>query len=175
VRREVPVLCHLATPAVFVLFAVNRKSPKIALSEIAPLSAPSLLGFSVSMENDVQVLVIDDDETFCKLLVEILEDKGMTAAWTTDGLAGYEMSACHSYDVFIIDVRMPLLLGTELAEALKESDPRAKVILVSAFADDALFKVSRSIGVPLLSKPFSASGLIEMVERILGDSKKQRN
>ena len=77
----------------------------------------------------MRVLIVDDDETFCQLLAEVLQDNGMQVVWTTDGLAGYEMSSQQVYDVFIVDVRMPLILGTELAEALKKDHPRAKIIL----------------------------------------------
>jgi DNA-binding NtrC family response regulator len=124
-------------------------------------------------EKAMRVLVVDDDETFCRLLVEILEAHGMEAVWTIDGLVGYEMASRHPYDVFIIDVRMPLVLGTELADALKKDHPRARIILVSAFADEPLLDLSERIGVPLLSKPFSANRLLQMVERAWPSSKNQ--
>jgi DNA-binding NtrC family response regulator len=115
----------------------------------------------------MQILVIDDDETFCRLLVEILEEMGMRAVWTTNGLTGYEMLARDDYDLCIIDVRMPLVLGTELAEAIREDYPRIKIILASAFADQALHDYARRLGVLLLSKPFSPSRLLDTVERAL--------
>jgi DNA-binding response OmpR family regulator len=119
----------------------------------------------------MRVLVVDDDETFCRFLAEILEAQGMEAVWTTNGLVSYEMSTQRYYDVFIIDVRMPLILGTELAEALKKEHPRAKIILVSAFADETLLHLSERIGVPVLSKPFSANRLLQMVEGTWPSSK----
>jgi DNA-binding NtrC family response regulator len=82
------------------------------------------------------------------------------------------MASRHHYDVFIIDVRMPLVLGTELAEALKKDHPFAKIILVSAFADETLLNLSERIGFPVLSKPFSARHLLEAVESILANSVK---
>jgi DNA-binding response OmpR family regulator len=118
----------------------------------------------------VRVLIVDDDETFCQFLAEVFEDKGMQVVWTTDGLAGYEKSLYESYDLFIIDERMPLVLGTELVEDLKKDNPRAKIILISAFADEALQKRSQTLGVPLLSKPFPADRLLEVVQRTLGNS-----
>jgi len=57
-----------------------------------------------------------------------------------DGLAGYEKSVYESYDLFILDERMPLVLGTELIEGLKRNNPQAKIILISSFADRALQK-----------------------------------
>ena len=124
----------------------------------------------------MRVLIVDDDETFCQLLAEVLQDKGMQVAWTTDGFAGYNMSTRQVYDVFIVDVRMPLILGTELAEALKKEHPYAKIILVSAFADPTLLRLAKRIDVPLLSKPFSTRHLLETVENVLaGDVKPDAN
>jgi CheY-like chemotaxis protein len=122
----------------------------------------------------MRVLVVDDNEIFCRLLAEILQDEGMEATWTTDVVAAYDlMSPKHGYDLFILDVRMPLIQGTELAEAFKATHPSARIILISAFADESLLKISQSIGVPLLSKPFSARRLLEVVQSTLGDSKPQ--
>ena len=118
----------------------------------------------------MQILIIDDDETFCRLLVEIFEEMGLRAVWTTDGLAGYEMLTRDEYDLCIIDVRMPVVLGTELAEAIKEDYPRTKIILASAFADYALQDCARRMGILLLSKPFSPSRLLSAVEFALGES-----
>lgn len=127
------------------------------------------------MERAVRVLIVDDDETFCQLLAEVLESRGIEVIWTTDGLKGYEMSLYETYDLFVLDQRMPLILGTELVEELKKDNPQAKIILTSAFADEALQSKSQSLGVPLLSKPFSAKRLLQAVESALGRSKQQEN
>jgi DNA-binding response OmpR family regulator len=121
----------------------------------------------------MRVLIVDDDETFCQFLAEVLQNNGMQVVWTTDGIAGYDMSTQQDYDIFIVDVRMPLILGTELAEALKKDHSHAKIILVSAFADPTLLRLAKRIDVPLLSKPFSTTHLLEAVKRVLGVSIKQ--
>jgi DNA-binding response OmpR family regulator len=123
----------------------------------------------------LRVLIVDDDETFCQLLAEVLEGRGIKVVWTTDGLEGYEMSLYEPYDLFILDQRMPLILGTELVEELKKDNPRAKIILISAFADETLQNQSKSLGVPVLSKPFSANRLLEAVETALGRLKQREN
>src|ERR1700756_362242 len=112
----------------------------------------------------MRVLVVDDDETFCQYLAEVLEAKGMDVEWTTDGLEGYETTLYELYDLFILDQRMPLILGTELVMELKKDNPRAKIILTSAFADEALQNLARVLSVPLLSKPFSANRLLQLVD-----------
>ena len=59
----------------------------------------------------MRVLIIDDDRTFCELLAETLEEKGIEVEWTTDGFGGYEMSLDQPYDLFILDQRMPSGVG----------------------------------------------------------------
>jgi two-component system cell cycle sensor histidine kinase/response regulator CckA len=118
----------------------------------------------------MRILVIDDDETFCCLLVEILEEMGMRAVWTTNGLTGYEMLTRDDYDLCIIDVRMPLVLGTDLAEAIREDYPQVKIILASAFADETLQEYAKRKGILLLSKPFTANRLLDTLELALGES-----
>ena len=123
----------------------------------------------------MRVLIIDDDTTFCELLAEMLEEKGMDVEWTTDGFGGYEMSLDQPYDLFILDQRMPLVLGSELAEYLREDNPEAKIILTSAFADETLGDIAKSIDSPLLSKPFGADRLLGLIKRLLGRSRSRLN
>ena len=123
----------------------------------------------------MRALIVDDDETFCQFLAEVLEGRGIEVSWTTDGLKGYENSLYESYDLFILDQRMPLVLGTELVEDLKHDNPKAKIILISAFADQTLQDETEHFGVPLLSKPFGAQRLLQAVENILAGSEKQRS
>jgi two-component system response regulator HydG len=124
-----------------------------------------------SEETKVRVLIIDDDAIFCEMLAETLKKNGIEAEWTTDGFGGYEMSLDEPYDVFILDQRMPLVLGNELAEYLREDNPEAKIILTSAFADEALGDIAKSIDSPLLSKPFEANRLLDLIRRLLSRSK----
>jgi DNA-binding response OmpR family regulator len=123
----------------------------------------------------VRVLIIDDDTTFCELLAETLQGKGMEVEWTTDGFGGYEMSLDQPFDLFILDQRMPLVLGSELAEYLREDNPEAKIILTSAFADETLGDIAKRIDSPLLSKPFRANRLLELIKRLLSGPSRRRN
>ena len=78
------------------------------------------------MEKPVHVLVVDDDETFCQLLAEVLEGRGIKVEWTTDGLEGYETSLYESYDLFILDQRMPLIWELNLLRSLSTTIRRQR-------------------------------------------------
>jgi DNA-binding response OmpR family regulator len=118
----------------------------------------------------MHALIVDDDQTSCQLLVKVLQGNGISADWTTDSLAGYSMSLQQPYDLLLLDVRMPGILGTEFAEGLKKEKPDAKIILISAFADHALRETADRLGVPLLSKPFTPARLLEVIATVLRQS-----
>lgn len=114
----------------------------------------------------MRILIIEDDQTFCEFLVEILQGRGDDVVSSMDGVDGYEKAWANPYDLFIFDVRTPGLLGTEVAEALKQKNPGAKVILISAFADDTLRQAAEKLQAQLLSKPFSADDLFGLIDRV---------
>ena len=115
----------------------------------------------------MRALIIDDDQTFCEFLTEVLAHKGIEGVWTTDGGEGYTMCCRQPFDLVISDVRMPSLLGTELAARLKRDNPGVKIILISAFADDSTVDISTNLGIPLLSKPFVPDRLLEVIAQLL--------
>jgi CheY-like chemotaxis protein len=117
-------------------------------------------------EPDMRVLIVDDDATFCRLVAEVLEDEGIEVRWTTEGSECSRIWASGRYDLVISDVYMPSMLGTELVSRLRETDPEARAILVSAFADQALVDASRALGVALLSKPFDRHRLLEVIAEV---------
>ncbi len=117
----------------------------------------------------MRVLIIDDDPTFCRYLAEVLTGFGHTTEWVSDGLIGYERCLRQSFDVVICDVRMPLILGTELVSELQRDRPMQRVILISAFADEQLAAQAAQCGARLLSKPFDAAVLAGMLAEIAAE------
>lgn len=115
----------------------------------------------------MRVLIVDDDKISCQLLEKVFKRRGLQAEWTTDSLVGYQMSFQFPYDLFILDVCMPLLSGTEFAERLKKKHPNAKIVLISAFANEALQKTAQGLGVALLSKPFTPDRLLTITTEVL--------
>lgn len=118
----------------------------------------------------MRVIVVDDDPTFCRLVAEVLEDEGIEVQWTTEGAECWELWAAGGYDLMISDVYMPSMLGTELVARVRQSDPAARAILVSAFADQTLVEASRALGVALISKPFDRQRLLEVIAEVTDGS-----
>ena len=116
----------------------------------------------------MRALVVEDDEIFRQFLTEILENRAIEVVQSPDGVAGYEKATSMPYDLIILDVCTPGFLGTEIAGALKQNDPDIRIILISAFADEALRKFAAKLRIPLLSKPFSADDLFKVIDNAKG-------
>ncbi len=112
-------------------------------------------------------LIVDDDQTSCQLLMKILIASGISADWTTDSIASHSLLLERPYDLVILDVRMPGVLGTEVAEGIKQEKPDIKILLISAFADKVLQKTADRLGAALLSKPFTPARLVEAIATLL--------
>ncbi len=119
------------------------------------------------LKTGVRVLIIDDDPTFCRYLVEVLENDGHHAEFANDGLVGFERCLRERYDVVVCDVRMPLMLGTEFVAELRRDLPHQPVILISAFADEHLAAEAAHCNARLLSKPFDATTLERALSEII--------
>jgi DNA-binding response OmpR family regulator len=118
----------------------------------------------------MHALIVDDDQTSCQLLMKVLTASGISADWITDSMASYSLLLQHSYDLVILDVRMPGILGTEVAEGIKQEKPNLKILLISAFADGVLQKTADRLGAALLSKPFTPARLLEAIATLLSQS-----
>jgi DNA-binding response OmpR family regulator len=116
----------------------------------------------------LRVLVVDDDKEFYGLLAALLESQGYEVERASHALAAFKLSQTRHYELFIIDARIPIILGTRLAEWLKEQIAASRIILISAFVDESLRRCAEQLAVPLLIKPFTNESLLALVRQSIG-------
>ena len=64
------------------------------------------------------IFLIDDSESFCKTIQEILEDKGWSVAYNTDPEASLSIVAGKAFKVILLDIRMPKMSGLDFLREL---------------------------------------------------------
>ncbi|MDV2504709.1 MAG: response regulator, partial [bacterium] len=79
-----------------------------------------------------KILVVDDEEFFCRELRRFLEGKGYNVLEAYSGDEALEVYRQERPDVVLLDIRMPGKDGLETLKELKELDPEASVIMVTA-------------------------------------------
>ncbi|HEV7922215.1 MAG TPA: response regulator [Thermoanaerobaculia bacterium] len=83
------------------------------------------------MEARKRILVVEDDETIRKLLVEYLKQHAfINVDGARDGIEALHQLALHHYSVIVLDVWMPKMSGVDFLDSLKAlaEDPSLKTL-----------------------------------------------
>jgi DNA-binding NtrC family response regulator len=110
------------------------------------------------------VLFVDDEDLIRDLGRQILESNGYTVHLAEDGRKAIELYARlrGGIDVVILDLTMPHRSGMEVFRAIREMDPRARVILSSGNMPTEPVE-----GAVFLPKPYRPDVLARAVRSVL--------
>jgi two-component system, response regulator PdtaR len=113
--------------------------------------------------NMMRVVVADDEAIIRMDLVETLKAAGYdVVGQARDGQAALELIQSTQPDVAILDVKMPLRDGMEVAHAVRDSTP---VVLLTAFGQADIIAQAKDAGVMgYVIKPFSSAEIIAAIE-----------
>ena len=116
------------------------------------------------------ILVVDDSGYARRLLRQTLEAHGHAVIEAASGMAGLEAYAVHAPAVVLLDLTMEDVGGLEVLARLREIDPGAKVIVISADIQRATSRDVAAAGAfRFLAKPADAEDVIEAVDAALGE------
>ena len=116
------------------------------------------------------ILVVDDSGYARRLLRQTLEPHGHAVIEAASGLAGLEAYAVHAPDVVLLDLTMEDLGGEEVLARLREINPVARVIVVSADIQRSTGKRVAAAGAfRFLGKPADPEDLLEAVDAALAE------
>lgn len=103
-----------------------------------------------------KVLLVDDSPVIHILLRKVLEKNAFTVCGDAkNGKEGVEMYKEMAPDVVFMDITMPIMDGLDAAKAIKQFNPKARIIMLSAMGDDEIVNQAREIGITIfLKKPF---------------------
>lgn len=84
-----------------------------------------------------KILIADDDAIFRSLMTDVFTSHGMTVVSAGDGREVIGLAEAEDPDIALVDVRMPMLSGFEVTEAIRRH-PRLSLlplVLVTALDD----------------------------------------
>lgn len=117
------------------------------------------------------VLVVEDEPSVKRMAERILSKGGYSVIGATQGAEAIELcrDSERSVDLLLTDVIMPDLLGTELAERLREAQPGLRVVYMSGYSHDVLAAqaLTESDAGAFVEKPFSARALLATTRELL--------
>jgi DNA-binding NtrC family response regulator len=112
-----------------------------------------------------RILLVDDEERFRANLQKMLGAQGLTVSATGSGEEALEELKLNSYDVIVLDIRMPGMNGLATLGEIKKINPEVEVIILSGHASmDAAMEINRLGGYDYLMKPCPLEELLLKIE-----------
>lgn len=125
--------------------------------------------FLMTRENSpaVRVLIVEDELLIRWSLGEVLRERGVRVVEAADARAAVDrLHQGDGFDVAVLDLRLPDCCDLRLAALVRQTQPAARLILMTAFGTPELRDRARALGVAhVVDKPFD---LDQMTRLILG-------
>ena len=116
------------------------------------------------------ILFVEDEESVRELVSEYLRGRGYTILEASDGVQALELAEKHAGKIHLLitDVVMPRISGRELATRLTTARAGLKVLYISGYTDDSIFRHGvLEGGMSFLQKPFNLKAIAQKVREVL--------
>ena len=115
-----------------------------------------------------RVLIVDDEGQFVDAVVERLRLRGFDAEGVTTGHEAMELLGQSSYDVLLLDVKMPGLGGLEILSRVKEKWPGLRVVFLTGHGSSQDAEKGMELGAfDYVMKPVNIDDLIKILRAAL--------
>ena len=121
------------------------------------------------------ILIADDDEVSCQFFAETLESEGFRVQQVTSGDAALACLENTTYDLLIIDVRMPGMSGLEATRIVHEKYPALPIVVMTAFGSiETAVEAIHEGAFDFISKPMNLAEIKSILARALAQRSLQR-
>jgi DNA-binding response OmpR family regulator len=116
----------------------------------------------------MKVLLVDDEEQMVSTLAERLSLRGFEVSWAITGLDALAQVEIDTFNVAVLDVKMPSMSGLELKNKLQAKCPAMKFIFLTGHGSKADFEsAALDIGKEYyLVKPLNIDILVQKLRKI---------
>ena len=116
-----------------------------------------------------RVLIVDDSALARRNLRQILESADCEVDEAEDGLSALERYFLDKPDVVLLDLVMRGMYGLDVLEKIRQLDPLAKVVVVSADVQTSSQQLVDQAGAKaFITKPFDREEIIGTLKAVLG-------
>lgn len=117
----------------------------------------------------LRVLIVDDAKFMRMMVGDVLRSGGIEIVGeASNGAEGFEMYKKLNPDVVTMDITMPEVSGIECVKLIKEYDPKAKIVMVSAMGQAGLVTEAVKSGASnFIVKPFKREALLDAVMKMV--------
>ena len=116
------------------------------------------------MSEKIRMLFVDDEEEFVNYMSKHLRLHDLDVVSFTNPLKALEAAKEQTFDVCLLDLKMPGMDGEQVLHELKIIDPGVEVIILSGHGDiDTAFRTGKAGAYEFLSKPCDFDELVTSI------------
>ncbi|MBI5419923.1 MAG: sigma-54-dependent Fis family transcriptional regulator [Deltaproteobacteria bacterium] len=124
------------------------------------------------MEKSVDIMVVDDEEIVRDSLSRWLEEDGYNVEAVDSGKKALERLPAKSWDLMLVDLKMPGMDGIQLMEEVRKTNPDMLVIIMTAYATvDTAVKAMKKGAYDYFVKPFNPDDISLTIRKIVDHHK----
>lgn len=139
-----------------------------AMHIVQPLEPTSRRrGLGLKESSGRHVLVVDDNTICQKVCKRLLEKMGHTCEMASNGAIAVNMVADSSFDIVLMDLRMPVMDGIDSALSIRSNlHSEVPIIAFSAESDESVRGATKDAGMDdFIEKPATSSILKEIIDK----------
>ncbi len=123
-----------------------------------------------------KILIVDDDKIVLRAASEILQREGYSVVAIDDAVEGLSAVKDPSFDVAVLDIKMPNLSGMDLLKAFKQTRADVEVIMMTAFATvETAVEAVKAGAYDYLTKPFENIDVLSLAVARAAEKKSMRD
>ena len=118
------------------------------------------------MPEDIKadVLLVDDEEQFLKVLSKRLEGRGMKVDTSTSGEDALNRVKGKEFDAIILDLAMPGMSGIETLKRIRSENPDVQIIMLTGHGTvETGIEAMKAGAVDFLEKPADLNKIMEKI------------
>ncbi len=114
----------------------------------------------------VRVLIIDDEEQLVEAFRKKLSRDGLSVTSAFTAREALTIMKKHTFDVCVLDIRLPDMDGVELLKSIKKNEPNLEIIMLTGHASVDTAIQSMKLGAyDYLSKPCKLTELSNVIQK----------
>lgn len=124
----------------------------------------------------IKILLLEDDLLFAETLTDLLEDENYSVVHTPNGQEALDIVYENKFDLYLLDINVPLINGLTFLGELRESNDNTPAIFLTSHKDKEMLKNGfRSGGDDYITKPFDNDELLFRINALLRRNKPKKN
>ena len=114
------------------------------------------------------ILLLEDDLLLGESVEDLLDEAGYRVLWCKNGQEALDASFEHKFDLYLLDINVPLIDGLTLLKELRSADDNTPTIYLTSHQEKSVMQEGFEYGADdYIKKPFDSDELLLRIQALL--------